>query len=116
MLGRDVIKEIKRTREPGQQFISWWRKEQDFLDFDLIDRFIENCTDTEVIDGFDLLGIDAMWNRLMTVVPDRVKLETMGGQKLVLWQKEDGKEVQCPFAPEVLMDIFDTETKDSYID
>jgi hypothetical protein len=116
MLGRDVLSEIRRTREPGHQFISWWRKEQDFLDFDLIDRFIANCADTDEIDGFDLLGIDAMWNRLLTVVPDRIKLDTLGNQKLILWQKGNGETVECPFAPEVLMEIFDTETNDSYID
>jgi len=116
MLGRDVINEINRSREPGHQFISWWRQEQDFLDFDLIDRFLENCTDAEEIGGYDLLGIDAMWDRLLTVVPDRVKIDTRGNEKLVHWEKEDGEVVQCPFAPEVLMDIFDTETKDNYID
>ena len=116
MLGRDVVHEIKRVREPGQHFISWWRKEEDFLDFDLIDRFVENCGENEEVGGFELVGIDAMWERLQTVVPTRVKLDTLGSQKFVLWKKENGETVECPFAPETLMDIFDAETKDSYID
>lgn len=116
MLGRDVVHEVKRLREPGQQFISWWRKEEDFLDIDLVDRFLENCSDEEDIGGFDLLDMDAMWDRLLKVAPDRITQDTLGTQKFIIWQKENGEKVECPLAPETLMDIFDTETKDSYID
>ncbi len=116
MLGREVVREVTRLRGPGQHFISWWRPEQDFLDIDLVDRFVENCASDEEIGGFDLLGMEEMWDRLLKVAPDRIKQDTLGAQKFILWQKEGGEKVECPLAPETLMDIFDTETKHSYID
>lgn len=116
MLGRDIVHDIKRLREPGHLFISWWRKEEDFLDIDLVDRFLENCHEDEEYGGFDLLGMDAMWDRLLKVAPNRITQDTLGTQKFIIWQKETGEKVECPLAPETLMDIFDTETKDSYID
>ena len=116
MTGKEIGEQVAAQRKEGQVFIKWWRKEEDFLDFDLIDRFVENCGENEEVGGFELVGIDAMWERLQSVVPTRVKLDTLGSQKFVLWKKENGETVECPFAPETLMDIFDAETKDSYID
>ncbi len=116
MTGKEVLAQIRAERTPDQQFIKWWRKEEDWLDFDVIDTFVANTSDGEEIGGFELVGYDEMWQQLEEVAPGRVAKTQRGGEPLVAWKRKSGEERECPFTPQALIDIFDSETKGSYVD
>lgn len=119
MIGREIEAVINEKRSPKHQFIKWWRKEEDFLDYDLIDRFLDTVSTKEEIAGIDLLTMDDMWNELKRVGGTRVKLirEPSGEKVEWLHQGKQGvhKEV-CIFSPETLLTIYDTETRGNPVD
>ena len=47
MRGQDIIKSLNERRSENLCFVKCWRKEEDFLDYDLIDRFLENAKGTD---------------------------------------------------------------------
>ncbi|MFA7404523.1 MAG: hypothetical protein WC007_11035 [Pelobacteraceae bacterium] len=119
MRGREIIEALDKRRTEDHRFVKWWRKEEDFLDYDLIDRFVENTGGTVEIGGIDLLTMDDMWNEVKRV----------GGTRVTLLHDETGDRVQwvhkgktgvhtnvCTFTPETLMEIFDVETKGNPVD
>ena len=116
MTGKEVMQQIAETRSGDHQFIKWWRKEEDWLDFDVIDTFVVNTRDDEEIGGFTLLGAKEMWDYLEKVAPGRVTKTQMGGNDLIAWRKKSGEELQCAYTPQALIDIFDAETQGNYID
>ena len=116
MTGREVLAQIREGRKADQQFIRWWRKEEDWLDFDIIDTFVDNTGDSEEIGGFDLIGMEEMWDYLQKVAPGRVEKTQRAGNELVSWRKKSGEAHECPYIPESLIAIFDAETKGSYVD
>ena len=116
MTGNEVIKQLAERRKEGQVFIKWWRKEEDWLDLDLIDRFIENVKPDEEIGGFDLLTMEEMWAQVQKVGSSRVERTKKRGEEVVVWQKTAGEEMVCPFTPESLLHIFDVETHGDFVD
>src|ERR671930_2787232 len=114
MTGKEVLEKIGSTRTSDHQFIKWWRKEEDYLDFDVIETFIVNTKDDEEIGGFDLLRMEDMWGYLEKVAPGRVSKAQRGGVNLVLWRRKSGEERECPYIPLSLIDIFDAETEGNY--
>lgn len=119
MKGREVIATLNDKRGEKDCFVKWWRKEEDFLDFDLVDRFIENSSGSEEIGGIDLLTMDQMWNELKRVSGTRVTiLSDVDGDK-VRWvhRGKTGLRTElCPYTPETLMTIYDIETKGNPVD
>ena len=98
-------------------FIKFWRKEEDFLDFDLLDRFLGNLRDDQVIDGFELLNTDAMWDQVRHVAGKVVTRTVKDGNDVLLWTDAEGMVTkELPFNEESLITIFDAETNDSYVD
>ncbi len=116
MTGNEVIKQLAERRKEGQVFIRWWRKEEDWLDLDLIDRFVENAKPDEEIGGFDLLSMDEMWEQVQKVGSSRVERTKKRGEEVIVWQKTVGEELVCPFTPESLLQIFDVETHGDFVD
>ena len=116
MIGNEILKQIKERRTDDQQFIKWWRKEEDFLDFDLIDSFIENIDLGEEIGGFDLVSMDEMWENLEKVTSSRVERTKQRGEDVIVWRRGSGEEQVCPYNAESMMTIFDVETHGDYID
>jgi hypothetical protein len=119
MKGHDIIKTLNEQRTEKHCFVKWWRKEEDFLDYDLIDRFVENTGGTEEIGGIDLLTMDDMWNEVRRI----------GGPRVTLLHNENGDRVEwvykgktglhtnsCAFTPETLMQIYDVETRGNPVD
>lgn len=119
MRGRDIITRLNELRSDEHIFIKWWRKEEDFLDFDLIDRFVEGVGGSEEIGGIELLTMDDMWNEVSRVGGTRViRLHDGNGDK-VTWIHEGKaglKSNVCPYTPETLMEIYDVETKGNPVD
>lgn len=116
----EILQQIKRQRTNKHCFVKWWRIEDDFLDYDLIERFIANASDTEMA-GFELLTMDDMWSEIKRIAGDRVtfKHDPSGGVGSVEWVyegKSGVKKQTCLYTPETLMTIFDVETKGNPVD
>jgi hypothetical protein len=116
MKGYEIIKQIKEQRMPDHLFIKWWRKENDFLDYDLLDRFVNNYDDSHEISGFELLGIEPMWQELQRICGDRVAKTKKDGAELLAWERETGERQECMFTPQSLITVFDVETKGNPVD
>ena len=119
MKGSEIFTVLKERRNDDHRFVKWWRKEEDFLDYDLIDRFENSLSSSEEIGGVDLLTMDEMWNELKRVGGTRVKLihDTSGDKVEWVHQGKTGahKEV-CVYCPETLLTIYDVETRGNPVD
>jgi hypothetical protein len=116
----EILQQIKRQRTDKHHFVKWWRIEDDFLDYDLIERFIANASETEMA-GFELLTMDDMWSEIKRIAGERVtfKHDPSGGVGSVEWVyegKSGVKKQTCLYTPETLMTIFDVETKGNPVD
>jgi hypothetical protein len=111
MKGSEVLSQIKEKNQDGRYaFISWWRREEDWLDHDLLDSFIENTRPDEEMDGFTLLTLDEMWEKLRHHAAGRVRrLQGEGGDRIV-WEGK-GEQCEYPFTAASVMEIFDVETE-----
>ena len=119
MRGQDIIKTLNERRGEKYCFVKWWRKEEDFLDFDLIDRFVENTTGAEEFGGVDLLTMDDMWNEVRRISGSRVTLLHDKNGDRVEWVHKGKTGIRtnsCAFTPETLMQIYDVETKGNPVD
>ncbi len=116
MTGREILQELATQRTPEQHFIKWWRRENDFADYELIDNFIKDAKPDQEFAGYSLLSIDQMWDVLKNMLPDHVKREarTRAGD-IIIWTREgkkgEAKVHECPYIPESLMTIFDVTTR-----
>ena len=117
MTSYELKKALKEQLRPEHRFIKVWRKEEDFLDFDLIDRFLANYRDDQSIDGFELVTMDEMWDYIRQVAGSKVNRSVKEGKDVVLWSDKDALVTkEMPFDPESLITIFDAETEDSFVD
>lgn len=116
MNGEELLKQIRERRTAEHEFIKWWRKEEDFLDFDRIDVFIDNFNVSDIIEGFDLLTMEEMWENLKKVTGSRVEKDKERGADVIIWHRKSREEKVCPYNPETIMTIFDVETHGDYID
>jgi hypothetical protein len=114
MRSNEIVQEIRKRPENNREFIRWWRKENDFADYELVDSFVEHSRPDEEIGGYELLDIEQMWQALIRWVPAGLaRVKTRNGEA-VEWTKvgRDGKKHAyiCPFSAETVMMIFDEET------
>jgi hypothetical protein len=121
MKGNELLEQIKAQKTENHFFVKWWRKEQDFLDFDLIERFVENVKKDEEFADFELLDMEQMWGYIQKIIPgkmSRFKLTRAEkkGEEVIEWEKEPGKERIIPYNSQSLIDIFDMITKGDVID
>ena len=117
--GREILKTLNERRTEEDRFVRWWRKEEDFLDYDLIDRFVANSTGNEEIGGIELLTMDDMWKLVKKVGGTRVRLLHEKGGDAVEWVHKTGRGIKtdvCTYSPETLMTIFDVETHGNPVD
>jgi hypothetical protein len=115
MTTAEIAKTIRNERTSDMQFISWWRKEEDFLDYDLIDRFMENAGQNREVGGYELLTTEQMWDRLEKVCGKRVLKTQKAGEQLIEWDTKGGVRT-CPYTPKSMIEIFDVETKGNVVD
>lgn len=119
MRGYEIATTLKERRAPDHQFVRWWRKEEDFLDYDLIDRFLENLSSNDDLGGVDLLTMEDLWGELQRVAGERVKLVHEKTGDKVEWVhkgKSGVHEEVCVYCPETLMTIYDVETRGNPVD
>ena len=123
MQGYELVKEIEKERSAHADriFIKWWRKEEDYIDFDLVARFLETLDYSSDIAGFELIDQDAMWQTLASRTNGRVTKVQRDGRWMLLWTPPVGVETditctECPYTPEMLLKILDAETNDNFVD
>lgn len=114
MRGNEIYKALEDRKRGEHRFVKWWRKENDFLDYDLVDRFVDNFRGSDEIDGFDLLTMDDMWKEVERVCGRRITLRHETNADLVEWVhgSSNGTHTEvCIFSPETVMHIYDVETR-----
>lgn len=118
MEGPKILDAVNRHRAPDHTFIKWWRREHDFLNFELLDRFEEQMRNDRIkwLEGFELLETEQMWEELKNRFPDRIFREKRTRGEFLVWHRPDQEPRECLFTPENLMVIFDTETRGNVID
>lgn len=123
MQGYELVKEIEteRSYHPDRVFIKWWRKEEDWIDFDLVSNFLKNLDFSSDISGFELIDQDEMWKTVVSRTNGKVSKVQRDGEWVVLWTPPENAEVgetctECPYTPETLLKILDAETNDNYVD
>ena len=123
MQGYELVKEIEKERNAHREriFIKWWRKEEDFIDFDLVGRFLENLNYASDITGFELIDQEEMWNTVERLAQGRVSKVQKDGRLMLLWTPPEGAEIdekctECPYNPDMLLKILDAETNDNFVD
>ena len=115
----EILKMIGERRNENHHFVKWWRKEDDFLDYELVEKFIENAGSNKELEGIELLTMEEMWNELKRIAGTRVKLmhDTSGDSVEWVHKGKAGTKTQvCTYTPETLMTIFDVETKGNPVD
>ena len=123
MQGYELVKKIEKEREahPERIFIKLWRNEEDFIDFDMVARFMKNLDYGDEFGGFELIDQEEMWRTLESRCQGRAnKLQRNGGYVL-LWTPPQGAEVEerlpeYPYTPESILKILDLETDFNYVD
>jgi len=119
MRGPEIISALDARRTDEHEFVKWWRKEEDFLDYDLIDRFIDNTTSGEEVGGLDLLTMDEMWDEIVRICGSHVKrmLDSSGDRIEWVHKGKSGTSTHlCAYTPQTLMEIFDVETRGNPVD
>jgi hypothetical protein len=114
MIGREVTKTIDGMRTENHKFVKWWRKENDFLDYDLLDRFLSSRDAGEEIGGVELLTMDDMWNEVKRVGGKRVNLIHEPKGDSIEWThkvKDTVRTDHCAYTPPALIAIYDAETR-----
>lgn len=114
----EAVQLIADRRTEHHHFVKWWRKEEDFLDYELISSFIENAAANREIGGIELLTLDDMWNDLKRVGARVRLLHHPEGTKIEwLHEGRSGTSTKvCDYTPQSLMTIFDVETKGNPVD
>ena len=123
MQGYELVKAVEKERNAHREriFIKWWRKEEDFIDFDLVGRFLETLNYASDIAGFELIDQDEMWKTVESHAQGRVSKVDRDGRMMLLWTPPKGAEIEekcteCPYTPDMLLKILDAETNDNFVD
>lgn len=123
MKGYELVKQVRQEKSahPDRVFIKWWRNEEDFIDFDLVARFLDNLHPSSSIGGFELIDQEEMWRTVEGRCKGRVMKEQRDGDWVLRWSPPKGKEVEeklteYPYTPESLLKILDVETDYNYVD
>ncbi len=114
MRGSEILKELEQLPDSGKAFIRWWRRENDFADYELVDDFRKRTEGTQEFGGYELLDVEEMWQRLEKLSPERITRQKRTKGEFILWKhsSRDGDLVEdtFSFSPEAVMAIFDEET------
>ena len=116
----NIIEELEQGKRQGKEFIKWWRKENDFADFDLIDRYLKKVEAKNEIENFELLDKDEMWEILKPWKSVGLRRSKSTKGEKIEWQHlgKDGRQhtYTCPYSAINIMSIFDAETRGDTIE
>jgi len=109
----EIRSAIDQRRTEATRFIRWWRKENDFVDFELLNSFLDRLGSGVDFAGFELLDTEQMWQALMNACPGCACRENRGRGAVIVWHPGGDKRdaVELPYSDESIMTIFDAETR-----
>lgn len=114
MKGYEIRQSLSNKETDTRCFIKWWRKENDFADYELLDQFLDHLVPESEFESFELLTMEDMLAELRRYASTRVWMEKRKGSKLLHWQHtgRDGalREDIYRYSPKVLMALFERET------
>jgi len=116
MKGREIVEEMTGRAKEAQCFIKWWRRENDFVDYELVEKFARDIQEDQEFAGYELLDVEQMWQVLHSQIGNRIRRETRTKGEFLVWDRKDGRTEECLFTPGSVMAIFDVETKGDVID
>jgi len=116
MKGSEIVKELAGQNGEDKCFIRWWRRENDFVDYELIENFTRDVKPDQEFSGYDLLDLEEMWSVLQEQAGARVRREHRTKGEFLVWDRKDGKTEECLFTPRTVMSVFDVETKGNVVD
>lgn len=112
--------ELEQAKDQGKDFIKWWRKENDFADYELIDHYLATVESKQEIENFELLGKDEMWDVLKRWKPTGLRRTKSTKGDKIEWRHmgKDGHmhTYNCPYNAHNIMSIFDAETRGDTIE
>lgn len=115
MTGYELKKILNNQESRDRCFIKWWRKENDFADYELVDKFLEHLSPESQFEGYELLDMDEMLEELKRYASDRVWMEEHQHRPFLRWRHPDRKgelrDDTYRYSAEVLMALFDQETR-----
>lgn len=119
MLGQEILRELEGKADTNHPFVRWWRRENDFCDYDLVERFRTTLDSGEEFGGFELLTMREMWDELKRVAGERVSRASKSRKGDVIeWRhlEVEGMRVdELPFSAAAMIAIYDAETRDNPI-
>jgi hypothetical protein len=124
MKGYDLEKRIQKERQkhPDNIFIKTWRKEEDWIDFDLVARFLETLDYSQDFGGFSLIDEQEMWQTLQNRCGSRLSKVQREGKWVLQYKPPKGAEIEeklppeFPYSPDSLLRILEVETQGNYVD
>ena len=120
MKASEIIREIRNNKVDEKSFIRWWRKENDFVDYELVETFVATNQPNQEFAGYEILDLQGMWETLKHSTPEHVTREKRGQKEVIVWRHRahDGTEKTevCNFTPQTVMTIFDVETRGNVIE
>ena len=120
MKASEIIRELRANKVDEAGFIKWWRKENDFVDYELIETFFNTTEPNQEFGGYEVLDLQGMWETLKHTTPEHVEREKRGHKEVIVWRhrRDDGSETTevCTFSPQSVMSIFDAETRGNVIE
>lgn len=120
MTGKELLQQVEQQKKESHCFIKWWRKENDFVDIELMDMFCDSVKEDEQFGGFELLDMEQLWRIVEKQCQGRVRREVQNWNEIIVWERMDKtgakRSIQCFFAPEFLAQVFDVETRGNYIE
>lgn len=115
MRRNQILRDIEMGKEEGKEFIKWWRKENDFVDYELVDNFIRSADAFHEIENFELLDIEQMWQVLKKWKPSGLRHSKSTKGDNIEWEhvSKDGEPhtYTCPYSAHSIMSIFNAETR-----
>ena len=115
MTGHEIIREMRQTGTGERCVIKWWRKENDFADYELVDTFLANLDPDHEFAGFELLTKEEMWQEVQKRDPQHVLLGKHRGETVIRWQHIAGdgtiREEILPYDAASLLTVFEEETR-----
>ena len=113
--GNELLGQLNQQRKD-----SLWRKENDFVDIELMDAFYDTAKAGDQFDSIELLDMEQLWEIVKKLCADRVTRSVQDDHEIITWQRLDKggakRNFSCSFAPEFLIQIFDVETRGNYIE
>lgn len=120
MTGNELMRQLDHQERKDRQFIKLWRKENDFVDIELIETFRDNVKGGDEFADFELLTMEQLWDVVKKMCADRISRQIIDNNEMIVWDRVDKHGIKsshkCSYSPEFLIQIFDIETRGNYID